>query len=169
MYEIRGLYVSEYASQSPFFLFINEIGVICDLNLINITSIEAQLVEVNETIKNSEVKASFDGTVTLVDELNPGDTVQAGNQLCSVIPMGEELKVMLYIPENEISKIEIGQKTEYVFDAIPYNEYGKITGEITSISADSVVNESAGTKFYIAQADLSDLSLKNSDGNIREF
>lgn len=168
MYEIRGLYVSEYASQSPFFLFINEIGVICDLNLINITSIEAQLVEVNETIKNSEVKASFDGTVTLVDELNPGDTVQAGNQLCSVIPMGEELKVMLYIPENEISKIEIGQKTEYVFDAIPYNEYGKITGEITSISADSVVNESAGTKFYIAQADLSDLSLKNSDGNIRE-
>lgn len=134
----------------------------------NITSIEAQLVEVNETIKNSEVKASFDGTVTLVDELNPGDTVQAGNQLCSVIPMGEELKVMLYIPENEISKIEIGQKTEYVFDAIPYNEYGKITGEITSISADSVVNESAGTKFYIAQADLSALSLKNSDGNIRE-
>lgn len=134
----------------------------------NITSIEAQLVEVNETIKNSEVKASFDGTVTLVDELNPGDTVQAGNQLCSVIPMGEELKVMLYIPENEISKIDIGQKTEYVFDAIPYNEYGKITGEITSISADSVVNESAGTKFYIAQADLSALSLKNSDGNIRE-
>lgn len=134
----------------------------------NITSIEAQLVEVNETIKNSEVKASFDGTVTLVGELNPGDTVQAGNQLCSVIPMGEELKVTLYIPENEISKIDIGQKTEYVFDAIPYSEYGKITGEITSISADSVVNESAGTKFYIAQADLSALSLKNSDGNIRE-
>lgn len=134
----------------------------------NITSIEAQLVEVNETIKNSEVKASFDGTVTLVDELNPGDTVQAGNQLCSVIPMGEELKVMLYIPENEISKIDVGQKTEYVFDAIPYNEYGKITGEITSISADSVVNESTGTKFYIAQADLSAFSLKNSDGNIRE-
>lgn len=134
----------------------------------NITSIEAQLVEVNETIKNSEVKAFFDGTVTLVGELNPGDTVQAGNQLCSVIPMGEELKVTLYIPENEISKIDIGQKTEYVFDAIPYSEYGKITGEITSISADSVVNESAGTKFYIAQADLSALSLKNSDGNIRE-
>lgn len=134
----------------------------------NITSIEAQLVEVNETIKNSEVKASFDGTVTLVDELNPGDTIQAGNQLCSVIPMGEELKVMLYIPENEISKIDVGQKTEYVFDAIPYNEYGKITGEITSISADSVVNESTGTKFYIAQADLSAFSLKNSDGNIRE-
>lgn len=134
----------------------------------NITSVESQLIEISETIKNSEIRASFDGTVTLVNELNPGDIIQAGNQLCSVIPFGAELKVMLYIPENEISKIEIGQNTEYIFDAIPYNEYGKITGKITSISADSIVNESAGTKFYIAQADLSALSLKNSDGNIRE-
>jgi len=134
----------------------------------NIASVESQLIEISETIKNSEIKASFDGTVTLVNELNPGDIIQSGNQLCSVIPTGAELKVMLYIPENEISKIEIGQDTEYIFDAIPYNEYGKITGKITSISADSIVNESAGTKFYIAQADLSVLSLKNNDGNTRE-
>lgn len=134
----------------------------------NITSVESQLIEISETIKNSEIRASFDGTVTLVNELNPGDIIQAGNQLCSVIPFGAELKVMLYIPENEISKIEIGHNTEYIFDAIPYNEYGKITGKIISISADSIVNESSGTKFYIAQADLSVLSLKNSDGNIRE-
>lgn len=135
----------------------------------NITSAESQLIEIRETIKNSEIRASFDGTVTLVNELNPGDIIQAGNQLCSVIPFGSDLKVMLYIPENGISKIEVGQNTEYIFDAIPYNEYGKITGKITSISADSIVNESAGTKFYIAQADLSALSLKNSDGNIREI
>lgn len=134
----------------------------------NITSIKSQLLEVNETIKNSEVKASYDGTVTLVDELNSGDVVQAGSPLCSVIPAGKQLKVTLYVPENEVSKIQVGQKTEYIFDAIPYNEYGKITGEILSISADSVVNESAGTKFYIAQANLSASSLENSNGSIRE-
>lgn len=134
----------------------------------NISSIELQLAEVNETIRNSEVKASYNGTVMLVDEMNEGDIVQAGNPLCSIIPNDDELKVLLYIPENEVSKIKVGQKTEYIFDAIPYNEYGKITGEITSISADSVLNESAGTKFYIAQANLSAHSLKNTDGNVRE-
>lgn len=134
----------------------------------NISSIESQLAEVNETIRNSEVKASYNGTVMLVDEMNEGDIVQAGNPLCSIIPNDDELKVLLYIPENEVSKIKVGQKTEYIFDAIPYNEYGKITGEITSISADSVLNESAGTKFYIAQANLSAHSLKNTDGNVRE-
>jgi multidrug efflux pump subunit AcrA (membrane-fusion protein) len=75
---------------------------------------------------------------------------------------------MLYIPENEVSKIKVGQETEYIFDAMPYNEYGKITGEIVSISADSVANESARTKFYIAQADLSALSPSNDKGDVRE-
>lgn len=134
----------------------------------NISSIESQLIEVNETIRNSEITASFDGIVTLVDELNVGDIVQAGNSLCSLVPDSNELKVMLYIPENEISKLKIGQTTEYTFDAIPYNEYGRITGEILSISADSIVDETSGAKFYIAQANLSELSLENNDGEVRE-
>ena len=134
----------------------------------NITSLKSQLTEVNETIKNAEIKASVDGIVTLISELSTGDIVQAGSSLCSIIPNGEDLKVTLYIPENEIAKVKIGQKTEYIIDAIPYDEYGKLTGEILSISADSIASEASGTKFYIAQASLSANSLTNKEGTIRE-
>lgn len=134
----------------------------------NITSLKSQLTEVNETIKNAEIKASVDGIVTLISELSTGDIVQAGSSLCSIIPNGEDLKVTLYIPENEIAKVKIGQKTEYIIDAIPYDEYGKLTGEILSISADSIATEASGTKFYIAQASLSANSLTNKEGTIRE-
>lgn len=135
----------------------------------NISSLQSQLTEINETLKNAEIKASVDGTVTLINELSTGDIVQAGSSLCSIIPNGEDLKVTLYIPENEIAKVKIGQKTEYIIDAIPYDEYGKITGEILSISADSIANEATGTKFYIAQASLSANSLTNKEGNVREL
>lgn len=134
----------------------------------NIDSIKAQIAEVDETIKNSEIKSSLDGTITLVNEKNIGDIIQAGDSLCTILPNNEELKVILYIPENQVSKLKIGQKTEYIFDAIPYNEYGKITGEIQSVSADSIVNENAGTKYYLAQADLSAYSLQSSNGSVRE-
>lgn len=135
----------------------------------NISSIETQIIELKQTIDNSEIKASCDGVITLLQEINTDDIVQAGSQLCSIVPDSGELKATLYIPENAISKIKVGQKTEYIFDAIPYNEYGKITGEIQTISADSFVNETTNTKFYIAQADLSSLSLQNKDGNVREL
>ncbi len=134
----------------------------------NITSLKSQLAEVDETVKNAEIKASVDGTVTLISELSTGDIVQAGSSLCSIIPGGDDLKVTLYIPESEIAKVKVGQKTEYIIDAIPYDEYGKLTGEILSISADSVASEASGTKFYIAQASLSANSLTNKEGNIRE-
>lgn len=134
----------------------------------NITSLKSQLAEVDETIKNAEIKASVDGTVTLISEFSTGDIVQAGSSLCSIIPSGDDLKVTLYIPESEIAKVKIGQKTEYIIDAIPYDEYGKLTGEILSISADSVINETSSTKFYIAQASLSANSLTNKEGNVRE-
>ena len=135
----------------------------------NINSLKSQLAEIDETIKNSEIKATVDGTVTLISELSTGDIVQAGSSLCSIIPDSENLKVTLYIPEKEIAKEKIGQKTEYFIDAIPYDEYGSLTGEIISISADSVASESTGTKFYIAQASLSANSLTNEEGTVREL
>ena len=85
----------------------------------NINSLKSQLAEIDETIKNSEIKATVDGTVTLISELSTGDIVQAGSSLCSIIPDSENLKVTLYIPEKEIAKVKIGQKTEYFIDAIP--------------------------------------------------
>lgn len=132
-------------------------------------SCRSQLLEVDEAIKNNEIKAEIDGTVTLVSQLNKGDIVQSGQQLCILIPDDANLKASLYIPENQIPKITPGQKTEYVFDALPYNQYGKITGEILSVSADSVVNEQTGMKYYVAEANLSDYSLENSKGEIREI
>lgn len=56
----------------------------------NIISLQSQLAEVDETIKNAEIKASVDGTVTLISELNIGDIVQAGSSLCSIIPSGDD-------------------------------------------------------------------------------
>ena len=133
-----------------------------------IISLKSQLAEIDETQKNAEIKASVDGIVTLISEYSAGDIVQAGKTLCSIIPDSGNLKATLYIPESEIAKVKVGQKTEYIIDAIPYNEYGKLTGEILSISADSVASETSGAKFYIAQASLAERTLTNKKGDTRE-
>lgn len=135
----------------------------------SIVSLQSQFVEVDETIKNAEIKATVDGTVTLISELSAGDIVQAGNSLCSIVPENGELKVTLYIPENEITKVNVGQRTEYIIDAIPFAEYGKLTGEIVSISADSIMSETSDTKYYIAQASISGSSLTNKEGVTRDL
>lgn len=131
----------------------------------NIASAETQLTELDDTIGNSEIKANVSGTVTLVNELNEGDIVQAGENLCTIVPDSDGLKVMLYIPESEVTKLEVGQSAEYTFDALSYSEKGKVTGTIQSISADSVTDSTTGAKYYIAQADITETDQNGEQKN----
>jgi HlyD family secretion protein len=133
----------------------------------NVDSMESQLAELENTIENGTLTATVDGTVALLADLTVGDVIEAGSSLCTIVPSSSSLKAILYIPESDISKIEEGQKIEYVFDSLPYAEYGKINGSIISISADAVADEDNGTKYYLAQADLSELSLTNKDNEVR--
>ncbi|WMJ23386.1 hypothetical protein RBG61_01605 [Paludicola sp. MB14-C6] len=52
---------------------------------------------------------------------------------------------------------------------MPLNEYGKITGSIVSISADSFVNDANPRKFYKAEAIVDKTKLKNVKGEVREI
>ena len=131
-------------------------------------TVEAQLMELSYTLENSVITSTCNGTANFVKTMNVGDIVQGGEQLCSIVPNDtSELKAILYIPESEITKMEVGLPTKYIISSMPYSEYGYIEGEILSISSDSIANETAGTKFYTAQASLSSLSLENSKGEIR--
>lgn len=132
-----------------------------------IDSTESQLAEIEITIKNGVLTSAIDGTVALLADLTIGDIVEAGKSLCTIIPRKTSLKSVLYIPESDISKIQEGQNIEYVFDALPYTEFGKIEGKISEISADSITIESNGMKYYIAQANLTKLSLTNNKNETR--
>lgn len=133
----------------------------------NIDTSKSQIAELETTVKNGVLTSNVDGTVTLLADLTTGDIVEAGKSVCTIIPDETTLKSVLYIPESEVSKIHNGQNIEYVFDALPYTEFGKVEGKISEISADSVTVESNGMKYYLAQADLSAYSLTNNKNETR--
>ena len=135
----------------------------------NLRTVQSQFAEIEETVKSGEVKASCDGEVTLLNEMNSGDFLQAGTKLCSIIPNDETLRTMLYIPESDIAKIDIGMETEYLLSALPYAEYGGIRGTIVSLSKDSLSLEGNSSKYYVAQADLPVYELTNKKGEVRKI
>lgn len=132
----------------------------------SIASAETQLTELDEAISHSEIKANVSGTATLINELNEGDIVQAGENLCTIVPNSGEMKVMLYVPESEVAKLEVGQTTEYTFDSLSSNGCGQVSGIIQSISADSVTDSTTGAKYYIAQADITETEQNDAQGDL---
>lgn len=135
----------------------------------NVLSYESQYKEYENIVKNAFILATCSGEATFVGKYNVGDIVTSGSNMCTIIPMESDLEAILYIPDSEIAKLKIGQKTEYIINSIPYNEYGKLTGEIISISADAISNKEMAVKYYLATANLSNTSLKNKNNNIRSL
>lgn len=133
------------------------------------TEYEMQLLSLNDTLDNSVITSEISGQLVFYDELSVGNTIQSGVQVAKILPLNNELRTILYIPNTEISDVKVGQKVEYTVSSISSTDYGKVYGEITDISADSFVDESSGTIYYKAEATLDNLSLSNLSGEIKDL
>lgn len=135
----------------------------------SLTSYESQLAEVEKTISDSKICASCSGMITLVAEMCEGDLVQTGTTLCSIIPTDEDLKAYVYIVEKDIPGIEIGQTVEYSFNSLPIEEYGIISGKINKVSADTLIDERSGIRYYVAEANFEKTICFNKYGEERKL
>ena len=132
-------------------------------------SVEKQLLNINETIAQSEIKAEADGVLLYTQLFSIGDNISAGMVLGTIIPTSEKYEVVIYIPEYNIAEIANGQKVEYVFPAISSVDFGKVYGEIIDISKDSFAEQSTGQKFYKSKGTISSTVLISEKGEKRNI
>lgn len=131
------------------------------------TDLELQLIPIDETIKNSKIEAEISGQIIFYDDFVVGNNLQAGSKLFKIMPSDNTLKAILYIPSDKISEIKVGQKIEYTISSISTTEYGKASGIIKNISADSFVDESSGVAYYRAESTFNELSLSKKSGKAK--
>ena len=95
-------------------------------------------------LKDSEIKAPFDGIVTL-RYIKRGNTIQAGTPAFRVTQM-DRLQANLNVPERDIHKLKAGHPVKLTLDAWPGQVF---TGEIVRINP--VVDANSGTVKVTAQ------------------
>lgn len=122
-------------------------------------------------IDDCTIRASIDGTLNVVQEINKGDLLTEGTELGKIIPISDSIyKVEVFVPNNDIAGLKVGQEIEYQFDALSYREYGKIKGHITNISTDASQTELGGMSGYWITGSLEDVNLysyKNEPADLK--
>lgn len=79
-------------------------------------------------------KAPFDGKVQFLKFWTDGQFVQTGEPVFTIIPEDDELYGQVSLPAFGAGKVKIGQEAIVKLDDFPYNEYGSVSGVISSIS-----------------------------------
>lgn len=152
--------------KDKYYLSINNtISSLC----VEIDSLNEQLLGIEKSIEQSEIKAELDGVLVYTQDYSVGDNLSAGTVIGTLVPSSENYEAIIYIPEYNIAEISVGQEIEYVFSSISATDFGKVYGEITEISKDSFVDQSTGQKFYKAVATITNTVLSNKEGETRKI
>lgn len=88
-----------------------------------------------------ELKAPQDGVIKDLATHTAGTVVQPGTVLASLVPDEEQLKVEVWVSNEDIGFVRPGQAVKLKFAAYPFQKYGMGEGRVEHISADAQSEE----------------------------
>ena len=83
------------------------------------------------------LKAPVAGTVSGL-LATPGQSVNSGASLASIVPTQSSLEATLYLPSTSVGFIKAGQRVRISYDAFPYQRFGQYQGTVRSVSQTDV-------------------------------
>lgn len=83
---------------------------------------QAQVAAFEAVLANMQVRASFDGIVTIRHH-EPGEIVSAGTPILTIMNPNDRW-VRIYIAENRLGALQLGEKASITTDTYPKKHYG---------------------------------------------
>lgn len=113
-----------------------------------------ELQQVNTDLGQTTITATADGTISQLAIRNPGQTVQAGQEIAQIIPSNASIEIKAMVSTKDISKLKPNQRVQMRISACPYPDYGVLEGTVKRIAKDitkppnnSTTNYNSAEKF----------------------
>ena len=88
----------------------------------------------------------------------------AEEHLMTLVPIAEHVVIEALVANSAIAFVEVGQTALLKLDALPFQRYGTVAGEVISVGATSVETE-AGDWRYPVRISVSGVDVQTSSGH----
>lgn len=123
---------------------------------VELTQLQAKITETKNLLTAAETKlkerfvyAPVSGVVLSLDLTNIGEVVQPGQTIAEIGPEDAPLVLSAKLPNPEAGFIDVGMSVQLKFDAYPYQDYGVVSGKVTSVSPDTEQDEQMGDVYQV--------------------
>jgi hemolysin D len=130
-----------------------------------LSQIKKQIEKLTEKSKQQDLKSPIDGRVTQLAIHTEGGVVSPAQELMKIVPLNQNMYAEVMLENKDIGFVYEGQKVNVKLDAFPFTKYGLITGQISNISQDAIVDEQKGLLFT-AKVKLDKQSIAVNGNNI---
>ncbi|PYB69770.1 MULTISPECIES: HlyD family type I secretion periplasmic adaptor subunit [Rhizobium] len=129
----------------------------------------AELSVIDETIRGAsdrvdrtDIRSPVDGIVNTLEVNTIGAYVDPGTVIAGIVPTADVLLIEAKISPRDVAFIRRGQKAIVKVTAYDFSIFGGLEGEVTNISADSIVEKEKGETFYLVQVKTDQSELKRN-------
>ncbi|MFK0312776.1 HlyD family type I secretion periplasmic adaptor subunit [Pseudomonas sp. NPDC090233] len=127
-------------------------------------TLEQQMNAARFALQHSEILAPADGIAVNLGVHTEGAVVRAGDTLLEVVPQGAALEVEGRLPVNLIDKVALQLPVDILFTAFNQNRTPRVSGEVTLLSADQLIDERSGQPYYVLRSTVSAEALARLQG-----
>ena len=103
--------------------------------------LEQEKIKLQRLVDNIVVRSPGDGVVLDIPSVASGGNIREGDPIITLVQTNQPLFLEVDIDSKEISDIKIGMPVSVKLDAMPFQEFGGLDGELVFISKDTF-NES---------------------------
>lgn len=109
-----------------------------------------RLTDARHVLDQIEVRAPIDGIVVNLKANTEGGVIGAGDVIMELVPTDEQLVVDARVAPSDIDLIRQDMKANVLFTAFEIGSTPTLTGKVTHVSADRLVDDLSGQPFYQA-------------------
>jgi adhesin transport system membrane fusion protein len=102
-----------------------------------------RLEERRSVLEHTDLSAPVAGIVKYLRVNTVGGVLRAGDELMQLSPTESEMLIEARINPADIGQLELGLPVQIKLDAFDYSVYGMLTGKLTYISSDTLVEQGA--------------------------
>ncbi len=120
---------------------------------------EAELAErlrvVETRLSRLVLRAPMAGVVHGLRVFTVGGVIPAGAEVATIVPEGVPLVPRVRVDASQIDEVRAGQDVTVRFPAFNSRTTPEFTGQVRTVSADALVDEASGVRYYTAEITLS--------------
>ncbi len=129
------------------------------VSLAELSSTQQQLRGAEDRVQRTDIRSPVDGVVNKVEVNTIGGVVAAGAQLLDIVPVSDVLLVEARLQPSDVAFIVPGQEARIKLTAYDYSIFGGLTGHVTNVSADSIVDPNTSETYYLVQIEADETTL----------
>lgn len=129
--------------------------------LTDLSSIEGELAELNARIpaleskvERTSVRSPVDGVINRINYMTADAYVRTGEELLEIVPTGSDLIVETKVSAKDIADIIIGQDVKISLTAYDPSKFGRVDGNVLSVSADAMSDDQTGEQYYLVDVSM---------------